>query len=392
MMSTHASETPVPTGTDETTASLPTVDAADGTLPPFARLVGPNLGGQPRSHRLTNPVAALRQLGAVRRAVIVVNELAPGARAAQWKKLFRETLGDHVELTEVRVRSFESAFAAARGACAWGAELVIAVGGDGTVNACVNGIGDAPTRLAVVPAGTANDLAHLVGQHGIPTRDAMAMASWERKDIDAIDVNGTRYYSAGGMGWVADVANMANRWRSGSWLRRWVLARVGSLLYSLAAIAVIFGKQRIGAKTTIRYTDAVDGREKTLALDACGVVVTSSKKVGNSFHLVSTSEMDDGRFELIVFPRMSRARLLKSVIWAQHGKLFDLPEMQWMRVTKATIETDRRVRFFGDGEILEHGKRFEIGVAPTPVKIMAPVATAPAVALHHALAITTEQA
>ena len=88
----------------------------------------------------------------------------------------------------------------------------------------------------MVPAGTANDLAHLVGQHGIPTRDAMAMASWERKDLDAIDVNGVRFYSAGGLGWVADVAATANRWRSGTWLRRWLLARLGHLLYTIACV------------------------------------------------------------------------------------------------------------------------------------------------------------
>ncbi len=381
------------TGADVTTASVPTLRACESTLPPFAMLVDVNQGGQPKSHRLTSPVAALRQLGAVRRAVIVVNELAPGARAAQWKKLFRETLGEHVELTEVRVRSFEAAYAAARGACAWGSELVIAIGGDGTVNACVNGIGDAPTRLAVVPAGTANDLAHLVGQHGIPTRDALAMASWERKDLDAISVNGTRYYSAGGLGWVADVANTSNRWRSGTWFRRWALARVGSLLYSLAAIAVIFGKARIGAKTRIRYTDAADGREKTIELDSCGVVVTSSKKVGKSFHLTPASEMDDGRFELILFPRMRRSRLLQSVLQAQRGKLLEMPEIQWLQVTHATIETDRRVRFFGDGEILEHGTRFEVGIAATPVKIMAPAVTEKVAApLHLALAQTFERA
>ncbi|MCA9676419.1 MAG: hypothetical protein H6708_03165 [Kofleriaceae bacterium] len=321
----------------------------------------------------------------MRRAVVVVNELAPGAAAAQWKKLFTDTLGDHVELTEVRVRHFEGAFAAARAAAAWGAELVIAIGGDGTVNACVNGIGDAPTRLAVVPAGTANDLAHLVGQHGIPTRDAMAMASWERKDLDAIDVNGVRFYSAGGLGWVADVAATANRWRSGTWLRRWLLARLGHLLYTIACVAVIFGKQRLGARTKIRYTDAADGHVRELDLDAYGVLVTSSKKVGRSFHTTPVSEMDDGRFELVLFPRVDRRRLLKAVLWAQRGKLFELPEMKWLQVTQATIETSRRVRFFGDGEILEHGQRFEVGVAPTPVRIMAPVVAEPAVALHLAL-------
>lgn len=378
MLPTSAADCACEAGSTVTNESEP-------TLPSFTRLPASAVAGHSRFHRVTNPVAALRQLGAVRRAVIVVNERAPWARAAAWKELFRDTLGDHVELTEVRVRHFEGAFAAARAAAAWGAELVIAVGGDGTVNACVNGLGDSATRLAVVPAGTANDLAHLVGQHGLPTDDALAMASWERKDLDAITVNGTRYYSAGGLGWVADVAATANRWRAGSALRRWLLAGLGPLIYTIACVAVIFGKHRLGARTTIRYTDAADGQDKELSLDACGVLVASSKKVGKSFHLAPVSEMDDGRFELILFPRVNRRRLLATVLQAQRGKLFEVPEIRYVQVTRATITTDRRVRFFGDGEILEHGDRFELAIAPTPVKIMAPVAAEPAVALHLAL-------
>lgn len=359
---------------------------SETTLPSFTRLNHALLGGESGVHRVTNPVASLRQLGAVRRAVIVVNDLAPGAHAANWKSLFRDTLGSHVELTEVRVRHFEGAYAAARGAHSWGAELVIAVGGDGTVNACVNGLGDSSTRLAVVPAGTANDLAHLVGQHGIPTEDAVSMASWERKNIDAISVNGTRYYSAGGLGWVADCAHTANRWRSGGFLRRWLLARIGSLIYTLACMAVIFGKQRLGARTKIRYTDAIDGRDKTIDLDAYGVLVASSNKVGKSFQLAPVSQMDDGRFELILFPKVDRKRLLRTVLAAQRGRLFDMPEIRYVQVTRAEIECDRRVRFFGDGEILEHGSRFELGIAAEPVKIMAPVvAEREPVALHLAL-------
>lgn len=317
--------------------------------------------------------------------MIIVNELAPGARDAKWKQLFRSTLGEQVQLIETRVRHFEGAVAAARGAAAWGAELVIAVGGDGTVNAIVNGLGDSGTRLAVVPAGTANDLAHLVGQHGVPTEDALAMASWERKDIDAIDVNGTRFYSAGGLGWVADVAHRANRWRSGGPIRRWLLAGLGHFIYTLACVAVIFGKQRLGAKTVIKYTDAADGQEKVRELDAYGVMVASSKKVGKSFELAPVSEMDDGRFELILFPRVQRRRLLKTVLWAQRGKLFEIPEIEYIQVTRASIQCDRRVRFFGDGEILEHGETFEVGIAATPVRIMAPGLAEPVASLGAAL-------
>ena len=72
---------------------------------------------------------------------------------------------------------------------------------------------------------------------------------------------------------------------------------------------MIFGKQRLGARTRIRYTDAADGRDKLLDVDAYGVLVASSKKVGRAFHLAPVSKMDDGRFELIVFPRVARRRL-----------------------------------------------------------------------------------
>ena len=271
--------------------SSPTLETSS---PPTDR----NHTGNRSFRRLTDPVAALRQIGAVRRAVIIVNDLAPGSKSARWKNLFAFTLGNKVELTEVHVSHFDGAFAAARGAAAWGAELVIVVGGDGTVNACVNGVGDSHTRIAVMPAGTANDPAHLVGQQCEVGADAAGMDAWQRLDIDAISSNGTRYYSTGGMGWVADVAATANRWRSGSHVRRWLLSFLGSLIYPLACLAVILFSRKLGARYDVRYTDARTGREHTVDFDGYGMLAANCPKVGSSFELAPVSQMDDGVFEL----------------------------------------------------------------------------------------------
>jgi diacylglycerol kinase family enzyme len=317
-------------------------------------------------------VDAARHVGAIRSAVIIVHDKAPGAHDARWKQLFQVVLGADVELTEVRVNHFEGAAAAARGAAAWNADLVIAVGGDGTVNACVNGIGDADTKLAVVPAGTANDLARLACQAVNPARSNAD--EWERRDIDAISVNGgPRFYSAGGVGWVADVANTANRWRSGNPIKRKVLALIGPIIYTLACVAVILFSRRLGAKFRVRYTDAKTGRDHTLAFDGYGMLVTNCNRVGKSFHLAPVSEIDDGIFELIVFPRTSRVRLLKAALLAQSKRLFELPEVFWLQVKSADIELDRLQRFFGDGEILTSGDHFDIGLAATPVRLMGPL-------------------
>jgi diacylglycerol kinase family enzyme len=331
--------------------------------------------------QMATGVAAARQDGTVRSAVIIVNVLAPGARNAKWKKLFSRVLGPAVTLTEVHVRHFAGATAAARGAAAWNTDLVIVVGGDGTVNAVVNGIGDAPTRIAVVPAGTANDLARITCQALNPAKSRVAC--WQRRDIDAISVNQTtRFYSAGGMGWAADVAHTANRWRAGSLIRRWLLARIGPVIYTLASIAVILFSRKLGGRFHVAYRDAADGAKKTLDFDGYGMLVANCDQVGKSFHLAPVSEIDDGVFELIVFPRTSRLRLLKAALMAQKSRLFELPEVFWLQVTEAEVEIDRAQRFFGDGEILDTTTRFALGLACSPVRLMTPTRPAePAVDL-----------
>jgi YegS/Rv2252/BmrU family lipid kinase len=314
----------------------------------------------------------MRHYGAVKRAVIIVNSRAPGARQARWTELFTKVLGRQVELTEVHVHHFEGATAAARGAAAWNADLVIAVGGDGTVNACVNGLGNARTRLAVVPAGTANDLARLACQAVNPAK--VNVESWKRRDIDAIEINeDRRFYSAGGIGWVADVAYTANQWRAGTRMRRWLLARIGSLIYTIACVIVILFARRLGGRFHVAYNDAADGRRKTLDFDGYGMLVANCDQVGKSFHLAPISEIDDGVFELIVFPRTSRLRLLKAVLMAQGKRLFELPEVFYLQVKRARVEIDRPQRFFGDGEILSTDCSFDLALAEVPIRLMTPV-------------------
>ena len=175
----------------------------------------------------------------VRSAVLVVNLLAPRAGGTAWRDLVAAALGDAVELLELQVRGFDEARAAARAAAESAADLLVVVGGDGTVNACANGLGHAPVPMAVIPAGTANDLARLLDQDCLPRSDARALGGWTRRTIDALQCNSHRFHTVGGIGWVADVAATANRWRTGSGLRRRLMALAGSRIYEAAAVATI---------------------------------------------------------------------------------------------------------------------------------------------------------
>lgn len=309
------------------------------------------------------------QLSDRRRAVMIVHDLAPRARALPWYDLVQARLGDRADLLEVRVDSFAAAEDAARRAAETSADLVIAVGGDGTVNACVNGIGRARTRLAVVPAGTANDLARIIGQSCEPE----ALVFWEPREIDALTVNDTRFYSVGGFGWVAQVAETANRWRAGS-LRRRVLAHLGSVLYTIACLFVIAFARRIGGVFRVRYTDADSGAERALQVDAYTLLIANFDSVGEGFKLAEDSNPNDGVFEMLIVPRRSRLRLFAIAWAAARGRLMELPDIQLVRATGAFIETDEVVNFFGEGETLATAQTFDVAVSDTPLRLMAPIA------------------
>jgi len=310
------------------------------------------------------------------RGFAIVNERAPRVCGIDWRDVVGAHLGPDVELSRIRVRDAGAAYNAARAAADSGADFVVAIGGDGTVNACANAVAGSHTRLAIIPAGTANDLARVLGLSGNSESDLNTIADWRHRVIDAVSINGRKFYSAGGVGFAAEVADTANRWRGGSGVRRWLLARLGTFIYTLACLFVILFRRKLGGHYRLQFTDAEDGRTRRATFEGYGVLVANCDRLGKSFQLVPTSEIDDGAIELIVFPKMSRWRLLKAVFRAQKGRLFEIPGIRWVRVTRAHVSTAEEQQFFGDGEILFRGREFSVGLSTAPVHFMAPVTEA----------------
>ena len=160
------------------------------------------------------------------RAVLVVNPQAtattPGGRDVLAHALASEVKLDVVETTH---RGHAAAIAAA--ARADGVDLVVAHGGDGTVNEVVNGLlptipdGDAlntaTPMLAVVPGGSANVFARAVGYPRDPMEathvllEALTLGRTRRIGLGVAD---DRWFTfSAGMGWDADVVAGVDRIR-----------------------------------------------------------------------------------------------------------------------------------------------------------------------------------
>jgi diacylglycerol kinase family enzyme len=121
-----------------------------------------------------------------------------------------------------------------------GYDLVVAFGGDGTVNEAANGLLGSPTPLCCLPGGSANVFAKILGIPGDlidATEHLLAMADeWRPRKLDLGTVNGRCFTFASGLGLDASVvervdANPALKARLGPYYFAWVALTTVSRRY-----------------------------------------------------------------------------------------------------------------------------------------------------------------
>ncbi len=95
-----------------------------------------------------------------------------------------------------------------------GCETVIACGGDGTVNALINGIAGTDATLGIIPLGTANDFAANMGIDRDIDAACTIIRQRQTEKIDLVRVNDDKFFvGTGCVGFDAEVAAFASRRR-----------------------------------------------------------------------------------------------------------------------------------------------------------------------------------
>ena len=206
-----------------------------------------------------------------------------------------------------------------------GTDVVIACGGDGTLNEVVNGLDGREVSLGVVPLGTANDFAR---QTGIPGEADHAMDVILRRKpvrIDTASMNGRRFLnvSTGGVGAEATAETPAD-----------FKASLGPLAYAITAIRKLAGDQTRHA----RFTSA--GFE--LDVDFLAFAVGSARVTGGGTMMTPDASVTDGLLDLCVIEAMSRREFARLALQVKRGEHVGLPgvhyaQLPWLKVTSSEI-------------------------------------------------------
>jgi YegS/Rv2252/BmrU family lipid kinase len=231
----------------------------------------------------------------------------------------------------------------ARAAADGGAPLLVAVGGDGTVNEVAQGLaGRDGVELAVIARGTGWDF---VRTYGIPRRleDAVAVALEGRPRT--IDLGRASYRTWAGARAESYFANIASAGMSGAIAKRaneTSKALGGKVSYLWATLAV-FSRWR---NDEVRVT--VDGETRSGRMH--DVVVANGRYFGGGMMICPEAEPDDGLFDVLTIGDLTKRDLLLTLPKTYRGRHLPHPKAELLRGAVVEIETGTPLPVELDGE------------------------------------------
>lgn len=239
--------------------------------------------------------------------------------------------------------------------------LVVAAGGDGTVNHLINARAERPLLLALLPLGTANDLARNLNVPLGLSEAAALINTGTRRRIDLIEVNGQRFCTVGGIGITSNSALMVSKLCARGPRMSRAVQRLGPTIYRLTALFNILLRPRVSQRIRISYSDA-EQNDCHLEMEAHGLFIANQGSLGAGLSLSPQSNNGDGVFEICVLPIGSRAHLVRVLTRMMTGTPLSARELLVIQATRATISCQRDDHFFGDGELLCAGQVFNLSM------------------------------
>lgn len=249
----------------------------------------------------------------------------------------------------------------AREAAAAGADVVLAVGGDGTANEVARGLLGSPAALGIVPAGSGNGLARALR---LPLRPAAALAALEsgvRRRMDVGLLDGAPFLNVAGMGFDAAVGQAFHE-RGKKGARRGLLGYLRLSLLELRA----YRPPRL----------AVEAGGERLDLAAFVVTFANGPQYGSGAVINPGGRLDDGRLEVVVFEAGPLRRLALSAPRLFLGGIERAAGYRRLSATAATVTAEEPVPVHRDGDPAAPSARVEVGLLPRALAIVVPAATA----------------
>lgn len=277
-------------------------------------------------HRLVHVAAQTR--------ILVINNPTAGRRRAGFLDAILRRLRDTgCSVTLRTTKRIGDGERLAREASSNAFDLVVAAGGDGTINEVLNGLAGQAVPLGVIPVGTANVLAAELGFPDTAKGLAEMLRAGRTRRIYPGIVAGRRFATVAGVGFDAYVVDNI---RLG--LKRWF----GKGAYVWQFLAELFRYR------PHKFRFEIDGR----AYDAAGAVISNARFYAGRYICTPDARLTDPCFHVCLFETASRTAVVRYGLALLVGRIPRLRDIRIVPGTVMRVSGDSGAPVQADGDIV----------------------------------------
>ena len=236
-------------------------------------------------------------------------------------------------------------------------DLVIVVGGDGTLRAAAEGLVKTKKPLGIIPTGTANDLARTLGIPFDLAKAIEVIATGVPKNIDVGSVNDQLYFNVASLGLSVQLASQ---------LTGELKSRYGKLGYAVAAVRALGRARPFNAE--ICFSEQL---RKSLTMQ---IAVGNGRFYGGGNVVHKDARIDDGTLNLYSLEFVNIWKMMSLMPFFRGGKHSESDRVFALDGKSFEIKTRRQRDINADGEIVTQTPAV-FKVLPRAVTVLVPGAT-----------------
>ena len=280
--------------------------------------------------------------------LLVVNPLSGGRNKRKWLKLLKTFLQPSYSIAYTQRPGHATELAREADA-----DVVVAVGGDGTVNEVARGLIGSEKALGIGPCGSGNGLALHLGILPLPLHVLSTLNEGTITSMDYGLVNGKPFFCTAGMGLDADVA-----WRFASSSRR------GLMTY------IVLAWQLWKHFKPQQYTIDIDG--KVITTPAVFVTVGNANQWGNEAKIADQASVRDGVLNLVIVKPFRTREIPVLAAKLMDGRAHTSHRVQTLEGKHIVIERELAGPIHFDGDPIQAGTRIELEIVPKALRVLIP--------------------
>ena len=230
-------------------------------------------------------------------------------------------------------------------------DVVVAVGGDGTVNECLKGLVNTNTALGVIPCGSGNGFANHVGMQSNIEKAVKQLNNSRIETIDSCTANGFPFVNVSGIGFDAHIADL------------FLTLKVRGVF---SYVKLIISELSYKAKEYSIFYNNIERKVKAYMID-----FANASQFGNNAKISPRSDFQDGLIDFVIVNNFPKWKIPVILFMLLSGRLHLSKHVEIIQCEKMTIRSEN-TNLHLDGEPIKLSNPVVVTILPKSLKILMP--------------------